>query len=81
MLKKKIFLKVIRSSGCERLLLINTEMDVYVHTALTGVRVDSEIFDGEILFVRCTFFKKIMLTGVYKYCLIVLTLLRMNSEQ
>ena len=44
MLKKKNILQVIIGFGCERLLLTYPEMDVYVHTALTGVRIDSEIF-------------------------------------
>ena len=44
MLKKKNILQVIICFGCERLLLTYAEMDVYVHTALTGVRIDSEIF-------------------------------------
>ena len=49
MLNKKNILHVIICFGCERLLLTYAEMDVYVHTALTGVHltgvhINSEIF-------------------------------------
>jgi hypothetical protein len=46
MLKTKNILQFIICFGCERLLLTYAEMDVYVNTALTGVRIDSEIFHG-----------------------------------